>query len=824
METLLARQLQQAWLETQVRKQSSDLSSSSTHGPSTPLSWAISSDPGAEFSSISATQTQSHNDDEEPFHDPVLQYINNMLMDEDLEDRKCMYAECMSYVKGFYDILGANEAPPCANEFEDLSFAGPPEGDSFEGIARKEDPSALTDGDARQDSTFSDFPAYVYDVNLGVLPDEVTQLEEPPSHDGCCDADVYAQEIGLKKFASTNEYEMKVPAQEDKNVQNLSGNEHSWIDDLLNNMDAIAAPASVVASPAVSASSYHEISESGSNYLSPQQSFDSTSLYEQNPLLKLDSSSPSFVADSTTLNFHGNHDNVQNVLNGNELHNPIIRSKEKDSRRSAGRHKVFTRSSSDTNTASVGTNSRSKRPAAEVDAATVLQNFSSFSYASSGVTIDAMGEESFSFVRNQDLNAERCASILNDGISSMNGTCCASSSASVREDGGRARIIVSTVADLKGLLISCAQAVASSNLRRAQEILQEIRQDASPYGSGLQRLAHYFAEGLVARLSGTGDRLYSVFTNNSPSAANMLKAHRSFVEVCPFVKVSHFFANRAILEAAKGASRLHIIDYGILYGLQWPSLISALAERKGGPPILRITGIDFPQPGYAHTERVEMTGRRLAEYARTYGVPFEYHAIASRWETVQPSSLSLRQDEVVVVHSMHRMHHLLDETVLASNPRKTVLSKINEINPKLFVQGVKNGNYNAPFFMSRFKEALACFSGLFDMLEALIRADNQERMMIEREVLGRDILNVVACEGPERVERPETYKQWQNRTQRAGFVQIPIDRNMLIESQTIVRCGYNKNFTVDEDGPWMLLSWKGKVIHGLSLWKPAGGR
>ena len=58
-------------------------------------------------------------------------------------------------------------------------------------------------------------------------------------------------------------------------------------------------------------------------------------------------------------------------------------------------------------------------------------------------------------------------------------------------------------------------------------------------------------------------------------------------------------------------------------------LIKFLSNREGGPPKLRITGIDFPQPGFHPTEKIE-TGRHLANYCKRYSVPFEYNAIASR--------------------------------------------------------------------------------------------------------------------------------------------------------------------------------------------------
>lgn len=95
----------------------------------------------------------------------------------------------------------------------------------------------------------------------------------------------------------------------------------------------------------------------------------------------------------------------------------------------------------------------------------------------------------------------------------------------------------------------------------------------------------------VARMSGTGGQLYSALNNNRPSEGKMLKAQILLCEYCPFTQVPHSFANHAIMEAFKGASRVHVIDYGILYGVQWPCLLHQLSQREGGPPRLRITGM-----------------------------------------------------------------------------------------------------------------------------------------------------------------------------------------------------------------------------------------
>ncbi|KAJ0053665.1 hypothetical protein Pint_03482 [Pistacia integerrima] len=94
-------------------------------------------------------------------------------------------------------------------------------------------------------------------------------------------------------------------------------------------------------------------------------------------------------------------------------------------------------------------------------------------------------------------------------------------------------------------------------------------------------------------------------------------------------------------------------------------------------------------------------------------------------------------------------------------------------------------------------------------------------MLIEKEIFGREALNVIACEGWQRVERPKTYKQWQVRNLRAGFDQIPLDREMVTGAIQRVRSNYHKDFVIDEDSRWLLQGWKGGIIYALSAWKPA---
>ncbi|KAM4083324.1 hypothetical protein ACB094_08G047500 [Castanea mollissima] len=302
------------------------------------------------------------------------------------------------------------------------------------------------------------------------------------------------------------------------------------------------------------------------------------------------------------------------------------------------------------------------------------------------------------------------------------------------------------IVDFWGLLTRCAQYVASSDKKTANELLKQIRLHSSPLGDRNQRLAHYFANALEARLAGTRIPVYTPVESNGTSVADCLKAIQLFMTVCPFKR--------------KHRRQQHFIfDFGILYGLQWPCLIQRLSIIPGGPLKIRITGIELPQPGFRPAER-------------RINVPFEYSAIAQKWETIRLEDLKIDRDELTVV------------TVLAINcPRDIVLNLSKRINPDLFVHGV----------------ALFFFSALFDMFDATMPNEDHQRLQFEKERIGRDAMNVIACEGLERVERPETFDKWEK----------------------AVKSEYHKDFVIYKDGQWMLQGWKGRIIYAISCWKPA---
>ncbi|KAJ4805009.1 hypothetical protein LUZ62_017575 [Rhynchospora pubera] len=373
--------------------------------------------------------------------------------------------------------------------------------------------------------------------------------------------------------------------------------------------------------------------------------------------------------------------------------------------------------------------------------------------------------------------------------------------------------------DFESLLVQCSEAIALNNRNKAEELIKEIRKHVSPVGSGAQRLACILTDGLEARMDGTGTETYRQLVSKQISTREILKAYHMYITASPLLKISYCFANGYICKVAENASRIHIIDLGITFGFQWPPLIQALAKRKGGAPKLRITGIDLPQPGFRPAERLKQIGVRLEEYAKSFGVPFEYHCIASLWDSIRIDDLKIDDEEVLIVNSMFRFKQVRDETFAKDSARNQVLNLMQQIKPKVFVLGIFSV-YFSPFFTTRFRKVLLQYSMLFDMLDTLVPWDDEGRQLMERALLAPPIFNLVACEGHDRVERPETYKQWHKRISQAGFKQLPLDQDIIKDCNIKLKSGYHEGFFIEKENDWLLQGWKGRINYALSVWEP----
>ncbi|XP_057979827.1 scarecrow-like protein 14 [Malania oleifera] len=178
------------------------------------------------------------------------------------------------------------------------------------------------------------------------------------------------------------------------------------------------------------------------------------------------------------------------------------------------------------------------------------------------------------------------------------------------------------------------QAIIDTDWKAAHEMLKEIRQYSSPFGDETQRISHHFADGIEARLAGVRNQIYRSWYSKIPSPDAMFKSYRAFASACPFRRISLYFANHNILDVTNGATKNHIIDFGIQLGFQWPIIVRDLLARVGGPPKLRITGLEIPLSRFWSSQKVGEMGRHMAKYFEHFNIPFEYNAIDKKWDTI----------------------------------------------------------------------------------------------------------------------------------------------------------------------------------------------
>ncbi|KAK9272384.1 hypothetical protein L1049_002755 [Liquidambar formosana] len=363
-------------------------------------------------------------------------------------------------------------------------------------------------------------------------------------------------------------------------------------------------------------------------------------------------------------------------------------------------------------------------------------------------------------------------------------------------------------------LMACAEAVQQDNLKLADALVKHIGVLAASQAGAMRKVATYFAEALARRIY-----RFSPQDSIDSSYFDILQMH--FYETCPYLKFAHFTANQAILEAFAGASRVHVIDFGLKQGMQWPALMQALALRPGGPPAFRLTGIGPPQPD--NTDALREVGWKLAQLAETIGVEFEFRGfVTNSLADLEPAMLEIRPAEVeaVAVNSVFELHRLLARP----GAIEKVLSSIKAMRPKIMTIVEQEANHNGPVFVDRFNEALHYYSNLFDSLEGCGLSPPSQDVVMSEMYLGHQICNVVACEGPERVERHETLGQWRERMSAAGFDPVHLGSNAFKQASMLLALfAGGDGYRVEENSGCLMLGWHTRPLIATSAWQLAAG-
>lgn len=375
-------------------------------------------------------------------------------------------------------------------------------------------------------------------------------------------------------------------------------------------------------------------------------------------------------------------------------------------------------------------------------------------------------------------------------------------------DNGEGKKSEASGLQLVHLLLACADAISKTKFEIAAQKLEELYSHASLFGDSMQRIAAFFTEGLAARIVGKENPLYKPLMLQS-RLDDYLSAFTTLYKVCPYFQFGHFTANQAILESVEGHSVVHIIDLDLMQGFQWPGLIQSLSERDDGPPKLKITGI-----GTSCTS-LQDTGRRLAAFAETYGVPFEFHAVVGELEDLMPMELGVKAGEAVAVNCVMQLHRLGNNSEKLAN----FVAGLRSLHPVMLTLVEQEANNNTSTFMGRFVEALHYYAAVFDSLDSSLPLASEERAKIEQLYFAQQIKNIVACEGADRIERHEALEVWQQRMELAGFRQSPLSSHSITQAKLLLSLSPCDGYRLSQQaGGSISLNWQDRSLLTASTW------
>ncbi|QCD84805.1 nodulation-signaling pathway 2 protein-like [Vigna unguiculata] len=365
---------------------------------------------------------------------------------------------------------------------------------------------------------------------------------------------------------------------------------------------------------------------------------------------------------------------------------------------------------------------------------------------------------------------------------------------------------------LADLLLTGAEAVEAQNWDLASDIIEKLNNESSlENGDGLlNRLALFFAQGLYYK--STNDPELLLQRGAVSTHTDAFCVFQVLQELSPYVKFAHFTANQAILEATEGAESVHIVDFDIMEGIQWPPLMVDLAMRKSGTS-LRVSAITVDERGAASAQQ---TGRRLKEFAASINFPFMFDQIMmEREEDIQ----GIEVGETLVVNCM--IHQWMPNRSFSLV--KTFLDGVSKLWPRLVVL-VEEELFNfsrlkSMSFVEFFCEALHHYTAVCDSLGSSVWGSHKmELRVIEKEILGLRILDSVRqfpCERNERKVWEEGFYSLE------GFKCVPMSTCNISQAKFLVSL-FGGGYWVQFEKGRLALCWKSRPLTVASIWVPKG--
>ncbi|MCO5601131.1 hypothetical protein L7F22_055250 [Adiantum nelumboides] len=374
--------------------------------------------------------------------------------------------------------------------------------------------------------------------------------------------------------------------------------------------------------------------------------------------------------------------------------------------------------------------------------------------------------------------------------------------------------------ELVHLLLLCARMIGEQHNRQVQPLLKRLQKMSSPLGNPLERIAHYVSQAMFERVSDEISRnkemtaqlqqlplTHLSITDLDQQEMEIDAFHLALYQALPYTKFLYFTANQTILEASAESSHIHVIDFDIQQGIQWPSLFQSLAIRPGGAPkMVKMSAIG------TCIMRLNQTGKMLAEFAQALHLNFTYQPIvianvkevnvgmfASRNPTDNEQSYkggcNTTDEEAIAVNLSTILQSPMWEGVRA----EVVLSLVQKLHPRVITVMKAERQNEAISYVDKFTEILFYFSAFFDSIEASLGRSSPDRETLEKVLLShglKSIISVTEKEEEENMVMNVSTENWQGLMNRHGFHSVQFSDHALYQAKLLLNLYTTQAFKV----------------------------
>ncbi|CAK8539650.1 unnamed protein product [Lathyrus sativus] len=405
---------------------------------------------------------------------------------------------------------------------------------------------------------------------------------------------------------------------------------------------------------------------------------------------------------------------------------------------------------------------------------------------------------------------------------------------------------------MEQLLVQCANAIETNNATQAQQILWVLNNTTPQEGDSNHRLAASFIRALTIRILakiGCCKPLEQEVTELNHTNNFAIQTHKfsvielaNFVDLTPWHRFGYTAANSAILEATRGFSVIHIVDFSLTHCMQIPTLIDAIANRDEVPPSIKLTvavrnrNVHIPIPPLLDLSYDEL-GSKLVNFAKSRNVSMEFKAVSSTYADgfasliehlrvkVQDLVYNKTHEEALVINCHMMLHYIPEETLYTNTNsncpslRSMFLEALRSLEPTIVVLVDEDADLTSSDLVTRLRSAFNYLWIPFDTVDTFLPRGSKERHWYESDICWK-IENVVAYEGIERVERVESKSRWEQRMRNAHFQGVCFSEDSVMEVKGMID-EHAVGWGLKKEDEFLLLTWKGHNVIFASAWLPS---